>query len=321
MIFNRCLELNSDKSQKTRRYTIYMAVFFTILLNFSCVDDVSIKLKDSTPRLVVSGFLITQHHRQYQIINLSKSSNYSDTSSEHHVNSAFVQIESNSGHKTYCPNIKSGQYFVFIKLSQDSSYRLLIETKEGRKYETDFQKAPDSVKIDSIYFFDFDYMQKNAFLFTDEANPTEKEKLYHAISFKDPKGTENYYTYRNYYNGGLFGNLENMTLLGPKDILDGSTIKPEYLWFKEFTSRIETDVTVEQISIDKASYQYYKQLKNLFEKAGTPFASPPSNPISNIRCTSHKEEVIGYFTIGSSTKLTATAKYGTKKERQFAALL
>ena len=112
------------------------------------------------------------------------------------------------------------------------------------------------------------------------------------IMFKDPPQANNY----NYYRV----NARSSALI-PTDSIDGIRYRlftDELTKGQEMTVRIRggdkvntgDTITIELLSIDKATYDYFTTLSNILSSDQSPTSLAPQNPISNI-----SDGALGYF--------------------------
>ena len=129
-----------------------------------------------------------------------------------------------------------------------------------------------------------------------EATPRFDEGYFVKCHFTDPAGISNYYRFKIRENGILLNSSSDFILRDDK-IFDGNSVQIP-LAIKTF--QINDTVTVELLSLNKDTYDYYNTLVG---GSGGPAdmmsSSTPANPVSNI-----SNGAMGYFgvyTISSKT--------------------
>ncbi len=277
-----------------------------ILLIGGCQDEVEITLSNTKEqKLVVEGFMILNSiFSGYTFfdrleVKLSKSSNYLDkVEITNFITDAKIILISKGGKTIDFNYLGTGIYTIFgnaIKL--DSCYKLHIETAEGKIYESTYQKVLKPVEIDSVTVFPYSYLLNKGYLFNKLG---EDSKDFLTANFKDTKGVKNYYAWNIVSENSSLTKILDMKILSDEDIVDGSSIPFEYLWF-DFTKSVPYETTLLQLSLNKNAFNYIQNIQSL-QQLSSPFSSPPSNPLSNISCISNpKEEVLGFFEISTAS--------------------
>jgi hypothetical protein len=232
------------------------------LFIFSCEQIINVNLPESSPRVVIEGY-VTNGKGPFTI-KISQSQSYFNQSDFKGISSAVVEIS--DGHfKEKLKNTGSGIYFTTQMFgTAGKTYNLSVTL--GKNLYTASTVLPSVIPIDTLYF-------EEGFLNRDSLNAF--------VQFKDPGGIENNYrivAYRNNYFISNDYNLVNDTYT------DGQTfLAPVYRNFAPGDT-----VIVDLYNIDKCTWKYYRGLNDILQQG--PGLQSPGNPPSNI-----SGGALGYF--------------------------
>ena len=232
---------------------------FLIVVFCSCQEVINVDLNSASPRLVVEGDITTKPGPY--LFKLSRTTNFFDNNIFAPEVGASVIINDNAGSIDTLKEILSGIY-VTKKISGTigNTYNLSIYT-QGQKYSAS-AKMMDTVHIDSLTY----------------TLGTGKNPQYRlACAFQDPLGIGNYYAFRTYKNRAILGDVVNNRIVTDK-ITNGGWFRNT---FRNDAIQLSDTIKVELLSVDKATYDYYNTLRATLN-SGSPFSTPPANPVTNL---------------------------------------
>ncbi|MDR3666467.1 MAG: DUF4249 domain-containing protein [Ignavibacteriaceae bacterium] len=247
------------------------------VISFNCQKVVSIDLNAANPKLVIDAN-ITDQSGPYNII-LSKSGDYFEPILTFPpVSNAKVIVSDDLGRiDTFKESSVAGIYKSSTLIGQSKRTYFLNVTAEGNSYSA-VSYMPEKVKIDSLF-----YIKRLGSRF-DEAG----YDIY--VMFKDPPELGNYYRL-NVHAGYLV----------PSDSVDGRRYR---LYSDKLTNGNEMEeriragrlvvtgdtITVDLLSIDKATYDYFNTLRDILTSEGAATSLAPANPNTNL-----SNGALGYF--------------------------
>lgn len=268
----------SKNLKKKNRFTVekifLLALIMLQWLISGCEKVIDVDLNTAQPNVVIEGNLSAK--TRVAEINLSGTVSFFGPSATNPISGASIYVETESGSRYLCREVKNGNYkSAVLPLSEGDTYKLTVET-QGKLYTATSILNP-VVPIDSIT-----YVYMAGFAFIDSG-------YYVSAYFKDPPLVENYYRLKLYKNGNYDNDNENLIVFDDR-LING---KPVALKLHGRTFSEGQKATVELISIDKATYMFYKTFRELLNV--NPGSAAPSNPTSNI-----SNHGLGYFSAWSS---------------------
>jgi hypothetical protein len=258
-----------------------IAAILSLLILTACEDVIEIDLDNIEPILVIEAVITDQTIQQ--TVKLSKTGNYFEPGIYPAISSANVILSDNLGKSENLSEVNPGIYQTTHLLGTAGVvYNLSVEV-EDMEY-TAVSEMPVRVNIETLSTEFF------------EATPRFDEGYFVICHFTDPAGTSNYYRFKTYENGVLLNSSSDFILRDDK-IFDGNTVQIP-LAIKTF--QINDTVTVELLSLNRDTYDYYNTLiEGSSGPDGMMSSSTPANPVSNI-----SNGAMGYFgvyTISSKT--------------------
>jgi hypothetical protein len=254
---------------------IILAAIITALATYSCQEVVSIDLNKTDPHIVIEG-IVSDQQGPYTV-KVSKTGNYFEPSLYFPpVSGATVVITDNLGQRDTLKEDTSGTYTTTrLQGSVGKTYSLAV-IAEGKEYDA-VSSMPQKIVIDSMYA-----KPRQGF----RAEPGFD--IY--VMFKDPPETSNYYRL----------NAHSSALI-PADSIDGKRYR---LFSDKLTNgnemqeriragrnvQIGDTITVELLSIDKASFDYFSTLRDALSSERSATSLSPANPNTNLSNGS-----LGYF--------------------------
>jgi hypothetical protein len=245
------------------------------LLFCGCEKVVSIDLNNADPHLVIEG-IVTDQPGPYTVT-LSKTGTYFvDELFFPPVTNALIVVTDDQGQKDTLKEITSGTYqSSSLKGIVGRTYALDV-VAEGRPYSAT-SSMPKKVYIDSLYA-----------RVRQESRGQPGYDI--TITFKDPPEPGNYYRINARSSAAI-----------PADSIDGRRYRvytDKLTNGNEMEERIRAGrnvavgdtITVELLSIDRATYDYFNTLRDVLSSDRSPTSLSPTNPMTNLNNGS-----LGYF--------------------------
>jgi hypothetical protein len=268
--------------QAIRRITLLLAAIAGL---HACQEPINIDLKSCAPKLVIEG-AVTTEKGPYQIL-LSRSTDYFNPGKTKPETGARVIISDNAGHSETLQEKEPGSYYTFnLQGMPGRAYNLLVETG-GQSY-TASTVMQDSVHIDSLC----QHTQASVYDFPNNI-PSHSLMCW----FLDPPKQGNYYGFRIVKNHRMLRDLVRDPIMD--DRLTNGRIQNALLTDVSFSEG--DSIKIDLITLDKAGYDFYLTLQQTFNSGGSPFSTPPANPITNI-----SNGALGYFGAYSITSQAIT---------------
>ncbi|GAB3899696.1 hypothetical protein GCM10028803_21270 [Larkinella knui] len=270
----------------------------------SCIDQVSLPIRNETPQLVVDG-LITNEKPPYNV-RLSYSGSFTfdgETPRDVMVRAANVRIRDDSGHSTALRETQPGNYqttdLSFVG-QPGRTYTLEIGLNDGTRYVSQPETMQPVAPIDTIY----------AELNRSETDLIDTYRFFFYIDTKDPATEPNFYGWTaTSYNvqGGpreycwVKTQSPGLTILADQAI-DGREIRKKLVIKSPIRSIGPHFVEVKQYSLTKEAYQFYRLFQEQQSRTGTIFDPLPASVIGNIRQENKPEQRgLGFFRASAVT--------------------
>lgn len=250
-------------------------------------------------------------------IRLTRSKDFSDSTSLPIETGAHVVLESAAGGSSYTLKDNGSGYYVYpgLNLDPSQSYRLDITLSGGAHYQSDYVPVVPSPPIDSI-----DFVQ----------NPVSRLTIY--ANTHDPAGKTRYYMWRyveTYEYHSFWNSLYKAVgdtlisrdtsvevcyhtltstdiLIASSAGLSGDVISKaplETFYNNDKRLWIEYSTLVTQNALTEGAYNYWQNMKSNSENLGSIFGPQPFQAQGNIHSVSNpREVVIGYVSISTPTQ-------------------
>jgi hypothetical protein len=284
------------------------------LLVLSCVTEFQPDTVSLTPALVVEG-QITDEPGPYTV-RLTRTADYSYKAINLLETGATVSIEDNQGNReTLREQAPGGVYQTRVGGIQGvagRTYKIVILTKAGIRYESQpevLTAAPPILKL---------YTEYRNELVPGTSNRKQGWDLY--LDTKDPETTGNFYRWEwTHYEaisvcqktqlrtGGYTGIYcctecwditrcyDCITVASDAEI-NGQAISGQLIMRAPYTSNASYYVEVEQQSLSRGAYNFWKSVRQLVSNTGGLFDAAPQSVQGNIRCmTDPNVTAYGYF--------------------------
>ena len=223
---------------------------------------------------------------------------------------AKVSIVSSAGTSWLLNETSPGTYQAVLNLPEKGSYKLLIETVKGKKFESTLEAAIATPAIDSITW----KQPEGLDLYVHAHDPTNNTRYYrwefietferHAwiqseLDFVNgqvisrPFGDQIYTCWKNDSSKNI---IINNTVSLSDDVV---SYQPLTSMFKSNDKlSVRYSILVKQIGLSKEAYNFWNILKKNTELTGSLFDPQPSKMPSNIRCINDEtKKVVGYVSV------------------------
>ena len=297
-----------------KRHLLFIAKFIGLAaVVYGCIQPFSPPEVNSVETyLVVDGFL--NFGDDTTKITLGRTQNTNATASPIIETGAILSVEGESGEKYPFTEQGKGVYYLPNKITNQSiKYRLLIKTRNGSSYESDYVQISKTPPIDSVgYKID---NNKNAVDFYVNAHDDQNNTHFYRWKFEETwRYVTAYYSFLEVVGTGdnkqVVNRTENINecyrTLNSGSILLGSTIKLSQDVIKEVPINqvqissnkllLTYSILVRQYGLSREAFEYWTALAKTTQGTGSLFDPLPSQVTGNIKNTSNpKELVFGYF--------------------------
>lgn len=287
---------------RLRLFFLTFSTIFTLLLFSNCEEVIDLDLPKGYKRLVIEGLITDQQGPHY--VNISHTIDYSLTynNSIYYETGAEVIIKDDAGGMELLKEIKPGIYSTDSNAVgvADRTYTLLVQTKDGRKFESIPELLKQAPVIDTIYYsLDYGDMDKSG-------NPG----LSGFIEYQDPPNERNYYLKKQYeflLNNRLF--YFHTDMFSDK-FFNGKNYKYQIL--SNFNDEVEAATTIQKIelySLSENAFEYWVLVNQQTAEAGGRYDPPPAPLIGNIQnINDEKDYALGFFGASSISKAEILVK-------------
>lgn len=252
-----------------RRSICFLRLIAIPLFLWSCEEKIEVALKSENSKIVIESYITNSQNPI--IVKLSKSQEFFNQSAFVPIESASVQIETQS--ITDQLSDDGGGYYISKRMEgmPGKDYTLIVAT-DGRQFGATVQ-VPYNVPIDTVYF------QPGVF---------EKDSLNAIIGFRDPPNTENYYRIKIYCNRKV---AINDYFLITDAFSDGAEMVVP-IYYRYFAPG--DTIAVELLNLERNTWKYFKGLRESIQQGIN--SQAPGNPPSNL-----SNGALGIFGAYSST--------------------
>ncbi|GAB2591651.1 DUF4249 domain-containing protein [Spirosoma areae] len=302
---------------KERKASISHSLIHSFALSLfifaSCVTEYQPDTVRIPVSLVIEG-QITDQDLPYTV-RLTRTADYTVRSLNLLETGATITIEDNAGNRETLREISGGVYQTRvggIRGVAGRSYKLTVQTKTGKRYESDAEVLQAAPPIQKLYYE-----------YQNEAVPgllTRKQTWNVYLDTKDPETTGNYYRWEwtaykfisicravEQRDGSFIGayccsncwdisRCYNCISLNSDANINGQAISRQFITAVPFTGTTPYYLEVQQQAISKGAYAFWKSVRQLVNNTGGLFDAAPTSVQGNVRCVSDPaEQAYGYF--------------------------
>lgn len=298
-----------------RRVWLYGQVLLYGWLVVSCITPYQPDTVSNQSALVVEG-QITDQPGPYSI-RLTRTADYSFKSLNLLESGATVIISDNLGNQEMLKEQSVGTYQTAasgIRGIAGRRYKLTVQTKDGKRYESDAELLSAVPPIQKVYYES---------MYTPAVGQTAAKQTWNVyLDTKDPDTLGNYYKWN--WTHYEFTNVCKKTYVPPPannytgisccsdcwDItrcyncininsdanINGQAISRQFISEVSFTSLAGYYIEVEQQALSRGAYQFWKSVRQLTGNTGGLFDAAPSTVQGNLHSVGTTNELVyGYF--------------------------
>ena len=311
--------------------TIRVWILILGLLMIGCREEIPLMSRDTDVRMVVEG-MITDEPGPYTV-RLSLTSALGESGSNP-LSGCTVTISDNEGYTEALAESADGVYLTHpsgIRGVPGKEYMLAIETPDGRKYETPFERMEAPVPIDKVYS-EQQYLEKEGypfglpgFQFYADSEVSSSDENYFLWRLTETfQYNLDYKLYAIYYDGEiLVNNIDtisgydtlftcwktqdvNTFYTGKTNNLAEPKIARQPLHFVGTDSKrlsVRYSLELQQYSISQDSWSFWTSMQEQISGQNFLVAKQPYNPVGNVTNVNNPDEtVLGHFTVASVTR-------------------
>ena len=229
---------------------------------------------------------------------------------------ARVQVIGANGQRWNIPETSPGKYTQQLALPENLSYKLDIETSDGKRYESATLQPVATPPVDSVTW---SQQGGEVRFFTHARDRTNATRYYRWRITETWERRAWYETYFDFRNGAivtrppgdqifscwkseegegiLVGSSEGLT----EDVISYQPVHTVYKPSEKLFVRYS--LLVSQLGLTREAYEFWRILRKNTELTGTLFDPQPSNLPTNLRCVNDDgRRVIGYVSAGRPTE-------------------
>ncbi|WP_247233590.1 DUF4249 domain-containing protein [Telluribacter sp. SYSU D00476] len=293
---------------------LHKSLLFLLVAYLSgCVEEVRVPIRTTEPQLVVEG-RITSARGPYTV-RLSRSGNYNSPGSYEGsaITDARVQIlETTTDRRVDLlpvdeqPGLYQSQDSTFVARA-GQSYRVRIELPDGKVFVSEPETMPEPVPVESL----------TARFTSISARPNDTPFGYEIyLNTQDQPGQRNYYrwTARSVIRresigvrdfGGNYNHkfcwtpvFDNMISIYADTYSDGQPVREQYVYRSPVYIVGKHFVEVQQYSLTREAYQYWRRFNEQRQRIGTIFDPIPSPVYGNVyNAADPTERALGVFEV------------------------
>ncbi len=275
--------------QLTFNKLVLLILLFAGILS-SCEDVVEVDLNTEDLDLIAVEAYITTKATNNIVVKLEKSLPVDKADQNPAINNAIVEISDNQAIPNTILLQEEGQTGVYL-IPKNETYKAI----PGRTYNLTITTA-DGVVVSAT-----DYLNEVETLDKVKVNLSPRgdyEFMAVYINSQETPGLGNYYKWNIYINNKLLYGSDKLSFASD-ELVDGNYIYDFEIftdWYEEEEDKIlllDDTIRVEQLSISKATYDFYLGMINQAFSGG-PFSVPPANVPNNLSSSDGKR-VLGLF--------------------------
>lgn len=259
--------------------------FSLLVILASCTKVIDVDLNEANQRIVIDGAISYSDYDSthlHTFVKLTRTGSYYTSNEFDTISDANLFINDKAGNTYHLDYYGKGQFMkILIPMGSSFDEYELSGSIEGTEISSK-SILPQMVKIDSIGAYALGF------------GPHGKDHLTAVCFFTDIPNEKNYYRLRIHVNKAYYSSL----YISRDDGQDGDQIA--FPFFQIPIKPLDT-INIELLTMDEASFEYYKVLSQNIGGGG--FSAAPGNPVSNI-----EGDAIGVFTAETSSRMEYIAK-------------
>jgi hypothetical protein len=301
-----------------KKLIVFILFIFSL---FSCVDEYWPKVLPKYENALVVDGMLTNQSGPYEI-RLSLSSNVNDPSLRLFGGCEVSILDTNNFEEIFT-EISRGVYVSSkngIQGEIGNSYKLIIKTPGGKTYESEYETLVRPTEIEDISseleFMphpDFDRNITGFRFFVSSETAVSKENYFlwklkstykfnanYRIRFLWDGRLHNFENSDSLYTCYLHQNVHEIFLFNTSELSIPKVVKYPLHFVDTETKAlsIRYSLLVNQLSLSKRAYDYWQNIKSLYDEQGDLHSRLPFQIKGNIRNINNEEEpVLGYFMV------------------------
>jgi hypothetical protein len=263
--------------------TVLLALITLLnLFIVGCEDVIEVDLNSADPKIVIEG--VVANDNSPTRVKITKSTDFYEPGVYDKVTGAEIEITDSKGNSGVLTEIEEGLYQTDAVSGEEGRTYYISVKAEGETYSAE-STIPQQLNLDSLNLEIAPYPPGE--------ETEEKKRYYLHIYFQDDPENEDYARFRILNNGELLGGYR----IYNDKYTNGNYIKARLnLGAEDNNIKIGDELTVQLLSIDKASYDFYLT-ENIINASrtqgggGPPSSISPANPNTN-----WTNDALGVFT-------------------------
>lgn len=316
LIINIIGQVKVDQLSTNKRLfseALRAALFIWLCSLYSCIDIISYDVSRETERLVISGQFTDELALQQVKVAKSVLTDKEAITEESPVDDAVVFVEDLDGNRMELTSIGDGRYEMYTHGETGKSYRLVVDYN-NEHYASEFTKMLPKSGLPEMYA-----IKEDKEILNSSNNVSDVEVVSLRLNGHIEDNTYNIYRMQGEYEFVEFNppsTRDKSCYVGTE--IDLNTVK--LISFDELRSNNINDLQilelpfdsrffrmfcyhVEQLNIDKKTYDYWNKVRQVTNVGDELFDPPPGTIRGNISNINRaEEEVLGNFTVGASSK-------------------
>lgn len=254
----------------------------TLVVFFGCEDVIEIDLNSANPKIVIEGAVANDNSPTQ--VRITRSTDFYEPGVYDKVTGAEIEVIDSEGNNGVLTEIEDGLYQTDAVSGEEGRTYYVSVKAEGEIYSAE-STIPLQLNLDSLNLEIAPYPP---------GEETEENKRYYLhLYFQDYPENEDYARFRILNNGKLLGGYR----IYNDKYTNGNYINARLnLAAQENNIKIGVELTVQLLSIDKASYDFYLTANSINASrtqggGGPPSSVSPANPNTN-----WTNDALGVFT-------------------------
>jgi len=252
------------------------------LIAVGCEDVIEVDLNSTDPKIVIEG--VVSNDNSPTRVRITKSTDFYEPGIYDKVTGAEIELTDSEGNNSTLSEVEDGVYQTESVLGEiGRSYYISVKA-EGKTYNAE-STIPQQLNLDSLNIEIAPYPPGE--------ETEEKKRYYLHLYFQDYQDNEDYARFRILNNGELLGGYR----IYNDKYTNGNYINARLnLGAEDNNIKIGDELTVQLLSIDKASYDFYLTANGINASrtqggGGPPSSVSPANPNTN-----WTNDALGVFT-------------------------
>ncbi len=254
----------------------------TLVVFVGCEDIIEIDLNSADPKIVIEGAVANDNSPTQ--VRITKSTDFYEPGVYDKVTGAEIEVTDSEGNSGVLTEIEDGLYQTDAVSGEEGRTYYVSVKAEGETYSAE-STIPHQLNLDSLNLEIAPYPP---------GEETEENKRYYLhLYFQDYSENEDYARFRILNNGKLLGGYR----IYNDKYTNGNYINARLnLAAEDNNIKIGDELTVQLLSIDKASYDFYLTANSINASRSQGGGGPPSSVSPANPNTNWTNDALGVFT-------------------------